>query len=82
MTMKIIDVLKFNRDLIKRLRIVGIRLEDEQFVDLYTDYTVMRQGGEKVSYIVAVLADRYVISERTVYSLIKRFSSECNLFAV
>lgn len=47
MTMKIIDVLKFNRELIKRLRIVGIRLEDEQFVDLYTDYTVMRQGGEK-----------------------------------
>lgn len=80
--MKIIDVLKFDRELIKRLRIVGIRLEDEQFVDLYTDYTVMRQGGEKVSYIVAVLADRYVISERTVYSLIKRFSSECNLFAV
>lgn len=80
--MKIIDVLKFNRELIKRLRIVGIRLEDEQFVDLYTDYTVMRQGGEKVSYFVAVLADRYVISERTVYSLIKRFSSECNLFAV
>ena len=80
--MKIIDVLKFNRELIKRLRIVGIRLEDEQFVDLYTDYTVMRQGSEKVSYIVAVLADRYVISERTVYSLIKRFSSECNLFAV
>lgn len=80
--MKIIDVLKFNRELIKRLRIVGIRLEDEQFVDLYTDYTVMRQGGEKVSYIVAVLADRYVISERTVYSLIKRFNSECNLFAV
>ena len=80
--MKITDVLKFNRELIKRLRIVGIRLEDEQFVDLYTDYTVMRQGGEKVSYIVAVLADRYVISERTVYSLIKRFSSECNLFAV
>lgn len=80
--MKIIDVLKFNRELIKRLRIVGIRLEGEQFVDLYTDYTVMRQGGEKVSYIVAVLADRYVISERTVYSLIKRFSSECNLSAV
>ena len=80
--MKIIDVLKFNRELIKRLRIVGIRLEDEQFVDLYTDYTVMRQGGENVSYIVGVLADRYVISERTVYSLIKRFSSECNLFAV
>lgn len=80
--MKIIDILKFNRELIKRLRIAGIRLEDEQFVDLYTDYTIMRQRGEKVSYIVAVLANRYDISERTVYNLIKRFSSECNLFAV
>ena len=80
--MKIIDILKFNRELIKRLRTAGIRLEDEQFVDLYADYTIMRQRGEKVSYIVAVLADRYDISERTVYNLIKRFSSECNLFAV
>ena len=80
--MKIIDILKFNRELIKRLRTAGIRLEDEQFVDLYADYTTMHQRGEKVSYIVAVLADRYDISERTVYNLIKRFSSECNLFAV
>ena len=80
--MKIIDILKFNRELIKRLRTAGIRLEDEQFVDLYTDYTAMRQHGEKVSYIVAVLANRYDISERTVYSLVKRFGSECNLFAV
>ena len=80
--MKIIDILKFNRELIKRLRTAGIRLEDEQFVDLYADYTIMRQHGEKVSYIVAVLANRYDISERTVYSLVKRFSSECNLFAV
>lgn len=80
--MKIIDILKFNRELIKRLRSAGIRLKDEQFVDLYTDYTAMCRHGEKVSYIVAVLADRYGISERTVYSLVKRFSSECNLFAV
>ena len=80
--MKIIDILKFNRELIKRLRTAGIRLEDEQFVDLYADYTIMRQHGEKVSYIVAVLGNRYDISERTVYSLVKRFGSECNLFAV
>ena len=80
--MKIIDILKFNRELIKKLRTAGIRLEDEQFVDLYADYTTMRRHGEKVSYIVAVLANRYDISERTVYSLVKRFGSECNLFAV
>ena len=80
--MKIIDILKFNRELIKRLRDAGIRLKDEQYIDLYNDYTKLYQHGEKVSYIVLVLSTRYAVSERTVYSLVKRFNSECNLFAV
>ena len=55
--MKIIEVLKFNRELIKRLKIAGIRLEDEEFVDLYTDYTTLLNRGEKVSYIVALCGE-------------------------
>lgn len=55
--MKIIEVLKFNRELIKRLKIAGIRLEDEEFVDLYTDYTTLLNRGEKVSYIIARLSE-------------------------
>ena len=80
--MKIIEVLKFNRELIKRLKIVGIRLEDEEFVDLYTDYTTLLNRGEKVSYIVARLSEKYAVSERKVYMLIKRFQSDCKSLAV
>lgn len=80
--MKIIDILKFNRELIKRLRETGIRLKDERYIDLYNDYTELRRHGEKVSYIVLVLSTRYAVSERTVYSLIKRMNRECNIFAV
>ena len=80
--MKIIDILKFNRELIKRLRETGIRLKDERYIDLYNDYTELRRHGEKVSYIVLVLSTRYALSERTVYSLIKRMNRECNIFAV
>ncbi len=80
--MKIIEVLKFNRELIKRLKIAGIRLEDEEFVDLYTDYTTLLSRGEKVSYIVARLSDKYAVSERKVYTLIKRFKSDCKTLAV
>lgn len=80
--MKIIEVLKFNRELIKRLRISGIRLEDEKFVDLYTDYMTLLEHGEKVSYIVAMLSDKYAVSERKVYMLIKRFQSDCKPLAV
>ena len=79
--MKIIEVLKFNRELIKRLKIAGIRLEDEEFVDLYTDYTMLLEHGEKVSYIVARLSE-YAVSERKVYMLIKRFQSDCKPLAV
>ena len=74
--------MKFNRELIKRLKIAGIRLEDEEFVDLYTDYTTLLSRGEKVSYIVARLSDKYAVSERKVYTLIKRFKSDCKTLAV
>lgn len=80
--MKVIEVLKFNSKLIKRLKIAGIRLEDEEFVDLYTDYTTLLEHGEKVSYIVARLSDKYAVSERKVYMLIKRFQSDCKPLAV
>ncbi len=80
--MKIIEVLKFNRELIKRLKTAGIRLEDEEFVDLYTDYTTLLDHGEKVSYIVARLSDKYAVGERKVYMLIKRFQSDCKSLAV
>ena len=80
--MKVIELLKFNRELLARLRAAGIRLEDTQFVDLYSDYVEMLGRGEKVSYAVAVLAEKYGISERKVYGLVKRFQSDCTPFAV
>ena len=38
--------------------------------------------GEKVGYIVAVLAERYGVSERTVYDVVKRFGQDCKPFSV
>lgn len=76
--MKIIDVLKFNRELINKLRKVGIRLEDAEYVDLYSDYTEMLGQGDKVSYVIAVLANKYGICERKVYALIKHFQTDCS----
>ena len=80
--MKIIEVLKFNRELINKLKMSGIRLEDAEYVDLYTDYTTLLERGEKVSYIVARMSEKYAVSERKVYTLIKRFQSDCKTLAV
>ena len=42
----------------------------------------MLDQGEKVSYAVAVLSEKYLVSERKVYALVKRFQSDCKTFAV
>lgn len=80
--MKVIEILKLNKELLKICRSVGIRIDDVQYIELYNDYNRLLIAGEKVSYIVAVLAERYAVSERKVYSLIKRLRSDCNLCAV
>ena len=76
--MKVFEILNFNREPLKRLQQAGIRIEDVEYIDLYNDYRVMLGGGEKVSYIVATLADHYHVSERKVYTLIKRYGRECS----
>lgn len=80
--MKIFEILKFNKELLDRLRMAGIRLDDTRFIDLYTDYTAMLEDGYKVTYTMAILAKKYGISERKAYNLVKRFKSEYvpNLF--
>lgn len=74
--MKVIEILNFNRELLKRLQAAGIRLEDARYIDLYADYTRLLDQGEKVSYAVAVLSEKYSVSERKVYALVKRFQSD------
>lgn len=80
--MTIFEVLNFNRELLERLYRIGVRLEDTAYIDLFVDFNRMVDAGDKVSYAVAILADRYGVSERKVYSLIKHFQSDCNPGAV
>lgn len=80
--MKVIEVLEFNQELIKRLKLAGIRLEDADYIDLYIEYKQLTAQGEKVSYVIAHLAEEYAVSERKVYGLIKRFRADCNPCAV
>lgn len=80
--MTIFEILKFNRELLERLRNIGVRLEDTSYIDLFGEFNDMVLAGEKVSYAVAVLAEKYGISERKVYNLVRHFRKDCNPGAV
>lgn len=79
--MKVIEILKLNRELLNICRTVGIRMDDVRYIELYNEYSQMFAEGEKTSYIVAALAEKYGVCERTVYDLIRRFKADCNLLA-
>lgn len=74
--MKLYELLDFNKELLKRLCSAGIKPEDYKYADLFADYERLNREGEKKTYIVAMLADKYGISERKVYSVIKNLRQE------
>ena len=80
--MTVFEVLNFNKELINRLAKVGYKRDDCKYIDLYSDYESMRNDGDKVTYIVSFLSDKYGVSERKVYDVIKRFGKHCTLHAV
>lgn len=80
--MTVFEILNFNKELLNRLTEIGYKPEDCKYIDLYSDYERMRRNGDKVTYIVNVLADKYDVSERKVYGAIKRFGKDCTLRAV
>lgn len=80
--MKVIELLKLNRELQTICRATGVRLDDIRYIELYNDYVQLMADGEKISYIVAMLSEKYNVCERKVYDLIRRFKSDCTTGAV
>lgn len=74
--MKVYELLTFNKELLKRIHSAGLRTDDYKYVDLYNEYKYRSNAGEKVTYIVAVLAAKYNVSERQVYKIVRKFSDE------
>lgn len=71
------EILYFNKDLLKRLFELGLKVSDYKYVDLYIDYENMYNKGYKVVYIVSVLSLKYRISEREIYKIINRMKKNC-----
>lgn len=67
--MKVIEILKLSRELLKFCCDAGIRLDDIRYIDLFNDYNRLLADGEKITYIVAALAEKYGVCERTVMTL-------------
>ena len=77
--MKIYEILSFNADLLKKLYEIGIDVKDYKSYEIYGEYLKMRSNGYKVSYIVAVLSERFNICNRKVYKIISKMEKDCQI---
>ena len=66
--MKIYEIIAFNREILDRFERIGIRPNDHKLLPLYNDYRAMKARREKMTYIVAVLAERYAVRRSTALS--------------
>ena len=80
--MTLFEIINFNKELINRLQSVGFKQDDCRYIELYSDYERMYRHGDKVTYIVSYLSEKYNVSERKIYSIIKRFGTHCTTGAV
>lgn len=77
--MTVFDILNFNRELLERISQSGIHLDDVRYVDLYKDYLEMTESGQKTTFTIAALSDKYSVSVRKIYQLIKHFKTDCTV---
>ena len=80
--MKLFEILNFHRELLLRLTQIGYKPDDYKFIDMFSEYEQMYRNGDKVTYIVSYLSDKFNVSERKVYSIIKRFKKDCTIYTV
>ena len=65
-----------NKELLEKLDHMGIKTEHYRHVDIFNEYNERITNGEKTSYVVAVLSDKFGLGERTIYRIVKQMQAE------
>ena len=68
------ELLAMNRSMVEVLLANHININDVQNLQIYEQFIEMKQQGHKVSYITVFLADKYEMTDRGIYKIIKRLS--------
>ena len=74
--MKVIEILRFNKEILERLSKNDIKTDDWEYVEMFNEYEQLRKEGEKVTWIIDTLSEKYGCSERTIHRIISRFKGD------
>ena len=80
--MKVGEVVKLTGEMLKRLHGFGIKMDDYKYLEMYEEVKRIVGRGNKMTYAVAVMCEKYNVCERTVYKVVKHFDENCTKQAV
>lgn len=74
--MKAYELLKVNESLLKAMDGASLAIGDIKYVNMVYEFEQMIAKGDKKTYIVQTLAEKYEIAERTLYRVIERLMQD------
>lgn len=77
--MKAYELLKVNEGMIRILENHSLLVADIHYIPVIEEYIRLLNDGEKKTYIVQILSDKYGLSERTVYRLIDKLMCDVSI---
>lgn len=69
------DLIVFNRELFQKLKQAGVKLDDYRYCGLWRDYLELCRTERNRKVIFLTLAQRYGITDRQVYNIIKHLQT-------
>lgn len=79
--MKVVEIIRLSKCILEALQNSCIKIDDIRYLQMYDEYVSLINERHKKSYVVALLSDKYKVSERQVYYVIQKFSKECKIRA-
>lgn len=77
--MTVYELMKLNERLLTLMSAINIRAEDCAYLPIYEEYREMKAKGDKVTYIVTYLSEKYKVSERTLYRAFSCYTREVDV---
>lgn len=73
------ELITMNQTLLKTMAQNAISPKEADYIDMMIEYKEMRAKHHKVTYVVCHLSQKYNLTERTVFNIVKKMSARVKM---
>lgn len=77
--MKAYELLSANKIALEIMASVSVDVSDVKYLEMYKEYIRLISEGHKKTYIMQYLSDEYGVTERSIYRIVDKLSTEIEI---